>query len=112
MSGSAHPFPLHPDAPDPRALDRLAAAVADRLAGAVETAVEEAVRGHLYQPQEAPPLLDLKGAAARLAVSERTVETLVALGELPVIRIGAGRGVRRFEPAALDALIRRRARQF
>lgn len=61
-------------------------------------------------PRPAPPLLDLAGAARRLNVSERTVESLVAVGELAVIRIGTGRGVRRFDPDAVDALIRRQAR--
>lgn len=67
--------------------------------------------GRILRDQLAPPpLLDLAGAAARLNVSERTVESLVALGEIPVVRIGTGRGVRRFDPAAIEAFIRRQAR--
>ena len=61
-------------------------------------------------PTAPPPLLDLAGAAARLNVSKRTVEALIALGEIPVVRIGTGRGVRRFDPAAIEAFIRRRVR--
>ena len=59
---------------------------------------------------EPPPLLDIKAAAARLNVSTRTVEALVADGEIPVVRIGTGRGSRRFDPAAVEAFIRRNAR--
>lgn len=55
-------------------------------------------------------LLTLDEAARFLAVSARTVESLVSLGELPVVRIGTGRGVRRFERAALDAFVRRNTR--
>ena len=55
-------------------------------------------------------LLDIKEVAERLHTSVRTVETQVALGEIPVVRIGAGRGVRRFDPAAVDAFVRRQTR--
>lgn len=87
-----------PDRPplDGPTLDALAAALADRVAELVGATVA--------------PLLDLAGAAARLNVSERTVEALVAAGEIPVVRIGTGRGVRRFDPAALDAFVRRQTR--
>lgn len=59
---------------------------------------------------DAQPLLDINGAAKRLNVSPRTVESHVAQGDIPVIRIGTKRGVRRFDPAALDAFIRRNTR--
>ena len=81
---------------DPTFVDAFAGEIATRLAGHLSAAPR--------------PLLDLAGAAARLNVSERTVEHLVAVGELPVIRIGLGRGVRRFDPAALDAFVRRSTR--
>lgn len=77
-------------------------ALAGRLAARVAELVEEA--------RTPPPLLDLDGAARRLNVSTRTVEALVADGEIPVVRIGTGRGVRRFDPAAVEAFIRRNAR--
>ena len=77
-------------------------AVAERLAARVAELVEAA--------RTPPPLLSLDATAARLNVSPRTVESLVADGEIPVIRIGAGRGVRRFDPAAVEAFIRRQAR--
>ncbi|WP_179299719.1 helix-turn-helix domain-containing protein [Rubrivirga marina] len=77
-------------------------ALAGRLAARVAELIEEA--------RTPPPLLDLDGAARRLNVSTRTVEALVADGEIPVIRIGTGRGVRRFDPAAVEAFIRRNAR--
>lgn len=74
------------------ALDALAAALAERL-GATSP----------------PPLLDLPAVARWLNVSERLVETFVAAGDIPVLRIGQGRGVRRFEAAAIEAFIRRQA---
>ena len=87
----------------------------DALAADLEARVRRAIREELAaagdrQPFGAPPLLDLTGAAARLNVSERTVESLVASGEIPVVRIGTGRGVRRFDPAALEAFVRRQTR--
>lgn len=75
------------------ALDALAAALAERLT-----------------PAEPAPLLDLPAVARWLNISERLVETFVASGEIPVLRIGQGRGVRRFEPAAVEAFIRRQAK--
>lgn len=74
-------------------LDALADRIADRIA----------VR---------PKLLDLNGVASMLNVGVRTVETLVAAGEIPVARIGAPgrRGVRRFDPAAVEAYVRRQTR--
>ncbi|WP_158225270.1 helix-turn-helix domain-containing protein [Rubrivirga sp. SAORIC476] len=92
-----------PDTPPPDALADL------------EALFRRAVREELAAARDRPsigepPLYDLAGAAARLNVSERTVESLVATGEIPVVRIGTGRGVRRFEPSALQAFIRRNAR--
>lgn len=84
----------------------------DALVSEVEARVRQAVREELAAAsadRPAEPLLDLAGAAARLNVSARTVESLVALGEIPVVRIGTGRGVRRFDPEALDAFVRRSA---
>ena len=78
----------------------------DALAEAVAERVSAALRGELAPP----PMLDLAGVAERLNVSERTVENLVAAGDLPVSRIGAGRGARRFDPAAVEAFIRRNTR--
>lgn len=79
---------------------------------AVIQAIADGVADRLADRLVADPraLLDLAGAAARLNVSKRTVESLVAVGELPVVRIGLGRGVRRFDPATIDALIRRNTR--
>lgn len=81
-------------------LDALATRLADRVAEMVDEA------------RQPPPLLDLAGVARRLNVSERTVENIVAAGELPVVRLGTGtrRGLRRFDPAAVEAYIRRQAR--
>ena len=82
-------------APD---LEVLSARLAERVVELVEAA------------RQPPPLLDLDGAAERLNVSPRTVRALVADGEIPVVRIGTGRGVVRFESAAVEAFIRRNAR--
>ena len=93
------PAPDRPPVPLPaEALDAIAAALAERLGGAVA--------GPSAEP---PPLLDLPAVARWLNVSERLVETFVAAGDIPVLRIGQGRGVRRFEPAAVEAFIRRQA---
>lgn len=82
------------------ALDSIAAEVAERVVRDLGGCLGAAP----------PPLLDLAGAAAHLNVSTRTVESLVALGEIPVVRIGLGRGVRRFERASIDAYVRRHTR--
>lgn len=91
----------------PRDLDAFAADLESRVRRAIR---EEIAAASDRRPASAPPLLDLKGAAARLNVSERTVESLVASGEIPVVRIGTGRGVRRFDPTALEAFVRRQTR--
>ena len=71
--------------------------VADRLAGII---------GARLAPQ---PLLTTAEVAEWLNVGERTVESLVALGELPTVRVTpSGRG-RRFERTAVEAFIRRSA---
>lgn len=88
-------------------LDAFAADVETRLRRAFREELEAS--GAADRPASPPPLLDLSGAATRLNVSQRTVEALVALGEIPVVRIGTGRGVRRFDPAAVEAFIRRSA---
>ena len=97
--------PSDPDAPTP-----------DALAAEIEACIRRAVREELAAagdrpPAGKPPLLTLAQAAERLNISTRTVESLVAMGELPVVRMGTGRGVRRFDPASVDAFIRRSARK-
>ena len=87
----------------------------ETFAAELEARVRRAIHEELSSaapsgPTALPPLLDLAGAAARLNVSERTVEALIALGEIPVVRIGTGRGVRRFDHAAIETFIRRRVR--
>lgn len=79
-------------------LDALADRLAQRLAPA------------LSPPSSAGSLLTLEEVAGRLNLGQRTVETLIAEGELPVIRVTPR--TRRFDPAAVDALVRRRTRQF
>ena len=96
--------------PSGDSLSALAANVATlvriNLAADVAAALAE-----LSSPSNGPaPLLDVDGVARALSVSTRTVEAFVASGELPVIRLGQGRGVRRFEAAAVEAFLRRRTR--
>ena len=55
-----------------------------------------------HQP-ESEPLLDVGAVARRLNVSKRTVETLIAEGELTPIWV---RGQRRFTTDAIDSYIR------
>ena len=98
--------PVSPDRDDgPRRGLALSDADLDALAERIASRVASL-------PQPPPPLLDLSGVAQALNVSERTVENFVAAGELPVVRLGTGkrRGLRRFDPEAVTAFIRRRAR--
>ncbi len=76
---------------------------------ALADVIAERVRRAVLAEAAPEPLLDLAGVARWLNVSERTVESFVATGELPCLRIGMGRGVRRFETAAVEAFIRRQA---
>jgi len=56
-------------------------------------------------------LLTPDEVAEWLGVSKRTVESLVGLGEIPVVRIGTGkRKLPRYQPEAVEAFIRRQAR--
>ena len=71
-------------------------AIADRLADRLSTL-----------PSAPPPLLNSAEVADWLNVSERTVDNLVALGELIPVRVTpSGRG-RRFERRGVEAFIRR-----
>ena len=97
--GTARP-PLHRDA----GAGKTALTPADR------EALRSIIREEIAEAVEPPALFDLGAVARRLSVSERTVESLVALGEIPVVRIGTGRGVRRFDPAAVEAFVRRQTR--
>ncbi|GAB5520380.1 MAG: hypothetical protein RhofKO_26310 [Rhodothermales bacterium] len=68
------------------------------------------LRAHVEQPSNNTPLclLDLKGVAHWLSVSQRTVEKLVASGELRPIRI---RRSRRFDRSTIDAYLRAQYRK-
>ena len=84
-----------------------AAQRAARYTGAVEPAtapVRPVPTGRTATPTDATTaLLDVPGVAARIAVSERTVERIVAAGKLRPIWV---QGVRRFHPATVDAYVR------
>lgn len=89
MSDAPAPLPFH-DAD----LDALADRLADRLAG---------------RPALPPPLLTQAQVAEWLSVSERTVDNLVAAGELIPLRVTPGGRGRRFERKTVQAFIRRSA---
>ena len=99
--------PAPPDAPeDPDPPPDLTLTIA-KLNIAIDRLVE--TLGDVAEPKDAPSscLLKLGDVAERLNVSERKVESLVANGELRPIRIGR---VRRFDPKAVAAFERSRAR--
>jgi excisionase family DNA binding protein len=55
----------------------------------------------------APQLLSAEDVARSLGASRRTVDRIVASGELPRVRVGPGRRLARYEVAAVQALVRR-----
>lgn len=57
-------------------------------------------------PDRIEPLLAVGDVARRLAISERTVERLIAAGKLRPLRV---EGQRRFTPEAIDAYLRTHA---
>lgn len=60
-------------------------------------------------PSEPGGMFDVRQAARRLRVSDTTIRGLVRSGQLPVTRIGTGRGVLRFSPDDVIALAKGRA---
>jgi excisionase family DNA binding protein len=74
-----------------------------QLLAEVQEVVTDAVRDALDARQHAPPLLTVEQVAERLNVSVRTVESLIADGELVPLRI---RGARRFTDQTIDAFLR------
>ena len=85
----------------------------ERVAGnAVEvlTAKLQEIRSLLVASDKAPPdqLLDIKDVARLLKVSVRTVETLIASGDLVPMRI---QSARRFSREAVDAYLRTTCRR-
>ena len=80
------------------------------LSHAIREAVAEGIRDALSQapsPQAADTLLDAKAVAARLGVSVRTLDRLVARGAIRPLLVGRQR---RFHPATVDAYVRESAR--
>ncbi len=67
--------------------------------------LREDLRLHHRGPR---PLLKIAEVARVLRISERSAEKLVAAGELRPIEVG---GVRRFDPAAIEAYLRSRVRR-
>ena len=81
-----------------------------RLAPEVEERLRAVIREELQAARRkdaAPePLLTKKDVAEVLDVTERTVDTIAAAGELPKIKV---RGCVRFAPGAVEAYIERQA---
>ena len=88
---------LQPDADDARS----ALTTVDRAA------LRSILREELAAASEPDPLLDVGGVARRLSVSVRTVEKIIASGDLAPIWV---EGSRRFDREAVEAYIRRRVR--
>ena len=88
---------LQPDAED----GRTALTASDRAA------LRSILREELAAAGEPEPLLDVGGVARRLSVSVRTVEKIIASGDLAPIWV---EGSRRFDRDAVEAYIRRRVR--
>lgn len=90
-------------------LDALASGVAARLSPAVldglEARVRRILRDELQRQAEPAPLWDVATVARRLGVSDRSVEKIIACGELRPLWIG---GVRRFDPRTVEAYIKSR----
>lgn len=79
----------------------------DDLISHITTTIRETIRDELSdwlrRSREPPPLLSVEGVARRLSVSVRTVESLIAEGEIAPVWV---RGQRRFTVEAVDAFIR------
>lgn len=88
---------LQPDAED----GRTALTASDRAA------LRSILREELAAAGEPEPLLDVGGVARRLSVSVRTVEKIIASGDLAPIWV---EGSRQFDREAVEAYIRRRVR--
>ena len=77
------------------------------LTASDRAALRSILREELAAVGEPDPLLDVGGVARRLSVSVRTVEKIIASGDLAPIWV---EGSRRFEREAVEAYIRRRVR--
>jgi excisionase family DNA binding protein len=66
------------------------------------------MRADAVVPVHSPQLLTVADVALRLALSVRTVRTLVALGKLPIVRVGA-RAVRIADADLVAFVAERRA---
>ena len=76
------------------------------LVPVVHTVVEVVVDRAISTSNATPALLTIKEVARRLNVSERSVERLIAAGQIVPLWIGESR---RFAPEAIDAFLRRYA---
>lgn len=98
-------LPAAPTAADPDVIKALASELEGPLTEALSNIVRDHLATVLARPSRPEPLLTVGEVADRLAVSKRTVETMIAEGELKPVRV---RGARRFERTAIDAYVRDR----
>lgn len=98
--------PLPPDL-SRAVVSEIAETVGRRLEERLQDLLPDLLAGHLTPPA-APPLLGVSDVAARLNVSARTVERIVASGQLRPLWI---EGQRRFTVAAVEAYLKACAKQ-
>lgn len=98
--------PPHPPATQPPDVADVVGPVAEAFAERLIEAVEHRLTRHQI-PSIDHPLYDIKAVARKLAISVRTVETLVAEGRIVPVAV---RGQRRFTPESVDAYIRHSVR--
>lgn len=95
---------LHDPPSQPEILAReVAALLRPDLQRQIEQAVRETGLRLLHERKALKPLLAVRDVARTLNVSERTVETLIAMGELRPLWV---KGQRRFHPDTVDAYVR------
>lgn len=78
------------------------------LIAAIKEAIREEIADLTRAPSPEPVLLSVDDVANHLQVSRRTVEKIIAGGDLQPLWI---RGQRRFHPKVIDAYLRRCAKR-
>ena len=96
--------------PDPTPLPPDAQAFAEAVFEHLRPLVREEIRRAVEEAGGTRPLLGLDDVAAVLQCSKRTVQRLIARGELASVRVGAKRA--RVHPDALDDYVRANAQSY